>query len=58
MYNLNHHESSSERRPVPKMRAVSKALLAVVLFWSVGALVRQPTPYLPNPELTPSDDNA
>src|SRR5215475_14711044 len=37
------------------MRTVSKALLAVVLFWSVGALARQPAPYLPKPELTPGD---
>jgi len=37
------------------MRTVSKALLTVVLFWSVGAPARQPAPYLPKPELTPGD---
>jgi hypothetical protein len=37
------------------MRTVSKALLAVVLFWSLGALAQQSAPYLPNPELTPGD---
>jgi hypothetical protein len=37
------------------MRAVSKALLVLFLFWGLGALARQPAPYLPNPELTPGD---
>jgi hypothetical protein len=37
------------------MRTVSKAILALVLLWSVGALAQQPAPYLPNPELTPGD---
>jgi len=37
------------------MRTLSKALLAVVLFWSLGALAQQPAPYLPNRVLTPGD---
>lgn len=31
------------------------ALLALVLFWGVGAFAQQPTPYLPDPGLTPGD---
>ena len=37
------------------MRTVSKVLLVVVLFWSLGALAQQAAPYLPNYELTPGD---
>jgi len=38
-----------------QMRTVSKALLALVLFWSVGASAQRPAPYLPDPALTPGD---
>jgi len=37
------------------MRSVSKALLALSLLWNVGAFARQPTPFLPDPGLTPGD---
>jgi len=37
------------------MRRVSKALLALCLLWNVGAFARQPTPFLPDSELTPGD---
>jgi hypothetical protein len=37
------------------MRTVSKALLALCLLWNVGAFARQPTPFLPDSELTPGD---
>lgn len=37
------------------MGSVSKALLALCLAWNVGAFARQPTPFLPDPQLTPGD---
>jgi hypothetical protein len=35
------------------MRVVSKVLVVLCLLWNVGALARQPTRFLPDPELTP-----
>ena len=37
------------------MRSISKTLLALYLVWNVGALARQPPPFLPDPQLTPGD---
>jgi hypothetical protein len=37
------------------MRAVSKALIALVLLGNVGALARQSAPHLPDLGLTPGD---
>ena len=37
------------------MRTVSRALLTLCLFWNVVAFARQPTPHLPDPDLTPGD---
>jgi len=37
------------------MRTVPRTLLALWLLWNVGAFARQPTPFLPDPELTPGD---
>src|SRR5215471_5800748 len=37
------------------MRTVSKPLLALCLLWNVGAFARQPTPFLPDFQLTPGD---
>jgi hypothetical protein len=36
------------------MRAISQVLLALCLLWNVGAPARQPTPFLPDPDLTPA----